>query len=430
VPDCNHLRVVPGDASDRDGDGDSDDFGDDFDGGDVHDNRDQVRARLQHTDRGTPRKTLANVILILLLDAMLRGRLAWDEFRAQVLLDGSVMTAMAATHLRITLGVRYDLEPSGTMIGGAIDFASRRKVVNPLTAYLDSLRWDGVRRLDHWLVRALGAEDTSITSAMSRRWCISAVARAYEPGCKVDTILLLVGPQGGGKSTAVRLLAGEEFSSDSEIELGNRRGYHQIQGVWIAEIPELTSLSRVAQDRAKAFLSSSTDRYVALYGSKAESVPRYTVFCATTNEEYPLHDATGARRYWPVRTPGPLDATWLTGQRDLLWAEAVAAYRSGEQWHLTAEEERLHDEVVGEFQVRDPWHAQIAPWAARQKAPFRLEDCIAEATGTPPGRQDRGHQNRAGAILRDLRFDKRKAARGAMPDGSRPWLWFRTGEAS
>jgi putative DNA primase/helicase len=439
VSDSNHLRIVPGGASGGadDGNNKSDDrfsdlggFGADSGAGEVHDNRDEVYARLQRTDAGTPRKTLVNVVTVLHCDNSLRGRLAWDQFRAEILLDGSVMTEMAVTHMRLALGVRYDMEPASRMMREAIDVVAKAHLVNHLTDYLDHLRWDGVRRLDKWLVHALGAKDTLITRAMSRRWCLSAVARAHEPGCKVDTLLLLVGPQGAGKRTAVRLLAGEGFSSDSEIELSNRRAYHQIQGVWIAEIPEMTSLSRAGLARAKAFMSSSTDRYVALYGAKAESVPRYTVFAATTNEEYPLHDATGARRYWPVRTPGPLDRDWLTRHRDMLWAEAVAAYRAGEQWHLTPEEERLHDVLVKEFQVRDPWHSQIEAWSKQQKAPFRMEDCISKAAGTPSGKQDRGHQNRAGAILRDLGFEKRRAARGAMPDGSRPWLWSRVGGTS
>ena len=279
------------------------------------------------------------------------------------------------------------------------------------------------------IIQALGAEDKNINRVMSRKWCIGAVARAYKPGCKLDSLILLVGAQGVGKSTALRILASDEWFCDTEITLGNKDAFMQVGEAWIYELAEMTSLHKTRRERVKSFLSSATDAYRPPYGRIVSRIPRHTVFAASTNEETPLDDPTGSRRFWPIATPGPLDGEWLEENRDQIWAEAVEAYKSGEIWHLDDEEENERQKVSRDFEQTDPWATHVESWAQSHNE-FTIRNCLEEALQIAPHRQGREHQNRVGAILRRLGYTKRKARRGEAHGDSRPWLWYRADEAA
>lgn len=261
-----------------------------------------------------------------------------------------MLTPELVTEVRWEIENRYEILFSNGVIGEILRHVARKHPVNLVVDYLTNLTWDGVPRVDSMLTRAFKVEASQLTRAYSRRYCIAAVARAMEPGCKVDSVLLLVGAEGLGKSTALKVLAGEAFFTDSRINVRSRDSFLVLRRTWFYEVAEGVAFQDVRSDEVKQFLSSSHDAYRAAYGRVVSSTPRQCVLAVTTNNERPLRDPTGSRRFWPVRVGGRVDLTWLRQNRDQIWAEAVAAYRSSEQWYLTEEEEELRAKDAASFE--------------------------------------------------------------------------------
>ena len=240
----------------------------------------------------------------------------------------------------------------------AVRKVARHHTFDPLTGYLDGLAWDGTPRLSGWLATYCGAEANDYTAEAGKRWCISAVARAYRPGCKADHMLVLEGDQGKRKSTAAATLAGEDWFSDALPQMHTKDASSYLRGKWIIEVAELESM-RKEIDAVKAFISRQVEHYRPAYGREEVSEPRRCVFIGTTNKDDWQSDETGGRRFWPVKV-GEIDVAALARDRDQLWAEAVVAYRAGERWWLEGEAEKTAREEVAARQADDPWAAVVA----------------------------------------------------------------------
>jgi predicted P-loop ATPase len=243
----------------------------------------------------------------------------------------------------------------------AVQTVSRDHSFHPVRAYLDNLRWDGVERLDRWLSTYLGVEDSPYSRAVVSRWLLSAVARILQPGAKADCCLILEGPQGIRKSTALRSIAGE-FFTDELADLGTKDAAMQTRGVWIIELSELDSLGHAEVARIKAFISRTTDRFRPPYGMRLVESPRQCVFAGTVNHCTYLRDETGGRRFWPV-VCGSIDIQALQHERDQLWAEAKARFQSGASWWLeTPDLVRLAGDQQEARYEGDPWEEILAHW--------------------------------------------------------------------
>ena len=237
---------------------------------------------------------------------------------------------------------------------------------HPVRDYLDGLQWDGVPRLDQWLVTYFGVQEIpNYTAAVGPKWMISAVARIYRPGCIAKYCLLLLGPQDLGKSTALSVLGGE-FYTDDIAELGTKDAAMQNAGVWIVELAELASTRKAHLDSVKAFISRATDRFRPPYGTHPITRPRQSVLAGTINpSDAFLKDDTGNVRFWPM-TCTKIDLEALRQDRDQLWAEAVHRYRAGECWWIqddetieaAREEQAAHAETVEDH----PWFTLIEQW--------------------------------------------------------------------
>jgi hypothetical protein len=198
--------------------------------------------------------------------------------------------------------------------GQAVQTAARDHPFHPVKAYLQGLKWDGGQRVDTWLSAYLGADRTEYARAVGSRWLISAVARIFRPAVKADCCLILEGPQGIRKSTALRTLAGD-FFTDELADLGSKDAAMQTRGVWIIELSELDSLSHSEIARIKAFMSRTTDRFRPPYGMRLVESPRQCVFAGTVNHSTYLRDETGGRRFWPIAC-GRIDVDRLARDRE------------------------------------------------------------------------------------------------------------------
>lgn len=391
------------------------------------------QARLQYTaDEDNPRlrNTAHNLSLILAYDPRLRGLMSLDVFAQRVIFkreppwSGHIMAdddvATEGTAARWTdsdtqrltcwLGEQWGIEPATKRLHAAVVVAAEANATHPVRDYLRDLpAWDGVDRLDHWLVDHLGATDTPYVRAVGRWWLISAVARVQRPGCKVDHMLILEGPQGLGKSSALKALCPDpEWFSDSDIDIGSKDAYIALHGKWIVEMAELDALSKKEASASKAFITSSSDHYRPPYGQMSIDVQRQSVFAGTVNpkrETGYFSDSTGNRRFWPVLTRHvQVDA--IVAARDQLWAEALHRFDAGQPWWPQTDEE--HAMCSGEQSERlhvDTWAEPIAAWLDGQRRKGVLwvttAQLLSEAAGVETGRQQPQHQRRLAAVMSD-----------------------------
>ena len=246
-----------------------------------------------------------------------------------------------------------------------IELVCRQHTRNPVQEYVDGLQWDGRPRLERLFIDALGCEDLPVFRAYARRFMVGLMARLYEPGSKMDTVVCLQGRQGIGKSQFLRRLVdlpgfkGQLFS-DTRLNLRDKDSYLQLYSCWLYEDAELASGSTADQETRKAFIASSVDRLRPPFGRKVRTYRRHTVICATTNERDFLRDKTGDRRYWVVPCADRVaDLQYVDTHRDQMFAEARDLYRAGEQWWLTAREEALRGQSNAAYRYLD-WYTQCA----------------------------------------------------------------------
>ncbi|MEF2554524.1 VapE domain-containing protein [Aurantimonas sp. A2-1-M11] len=315
---------------------------------------------------------------------------------------------------------RHELKPTMEAVRNSAVISAHRNEFNPIIDYLDGVKWDGHHRLDMMLETYFHAENVDFARSVSPKFIIGMVARAYQPGCKRDEVLILEGAQGIGKSTALNTLAGDEYFSDSLPNMHDKDAAQHLQGLWIVEIAELASMRRSEAEDVKRFLATRIDKFRPPFGVRPIDSPRTTVFAATTNSHQYLKDDSGNRRFWPIRCAGPIDITALVRDRDQLFAEAVHRYRHGEPWHLSAAEEGIAAQEQASRQEVDPWHDPIERYCtAMGDMPVHLAHVFAIALSVSFERQNSGLNRRAASILRELGYERRKLAR----DGK--WAYVR-----
>ena len=218
---------------------------------------------------------------------------------------------------------------------------------HPIRDFIESLpEWDKVPRADSLLVDYLGAADNEYVRSVTRKVLCAAIARVLNPGIKFDSMLVLNGPQGAGKSTLIAKLGGEWFSDSLSLsDTKDKTAAEKLQGYWILEIGELAGLKKAEVETLRSFLSRQNDIYRASFGRRATPHMRQCVFFGTTNAEKGyLRDTTGNRRFWPVKTPGnSKKQSWQLTHDEVLqvWAETLTYVKAGEKLYLDANLEKL-----------------------------------------------------------------------------------------
>ncbi|AYJ85763.1 hypothetical protein D3Y57_06990 [Sphingomonas paeninsulae] len=352
---------------------------------------------------------------------LLRGRLGFNAFTQAVELDGNEMADHHVAEFRRIMHFDRFKAKKGDVADEMLAEA-RRNSRDPLSEYLHGVVWDAKPRLNTWLVDYLGSPPSSYTREVGRKFLIGAVARALKPGCKMDTMMVLEGDQGTGKSTAIRYLFGDRFFIDHLPDFHSKDSFMQLQGAWAVEVGELAAMSKADVNDVKLFLSRLVDKFRPPFGKLTVSVPRRTAFVGSVNPEEGggyLRDPTGARRFWPVAT-GNIRLESILRDRDQLWAEAVHAWGEGEEWYLT------DPDIIAEAKVEqearrevDPWESVIQAHVSQYCLSYTTIDVmLTEALKLPVDRQDPRARRRAGAALRAIKWSAGKAerlGRGAEP---------------
>jgi predicted P-loop ATPase len=268
------------------------------------------------------------------------------------LLDDRAETALC-THIRKAFG----FDPGDALLHRTILQMATGHAFDPVCEYLNctQAKWDGVPRLDSWVVTYLGCEDTPLNREIGVRHLIAAVRRARDPGCKYDCILVLEGPEGVQKSTTIETLAGKEnFSDQTILGVSDKEVQELLRGVWHFECADLSGMRRAEVERVKAFASRTTDRARRAYGRVREEQPRRCVIWASTNDQSYLKSQTGNRRFLPLLVRH-IDIEALKGDRDQLWAEAATREAAGESIVLDRSLWAAANEAQEQRRERDPW---------------------------------------------------------------------------
>ena len=327
---------------------------------------DAWKKQLQYEKKSMELKNnLHNLMLILENDENLKG-IVFNQLADGMEIRGNVPWPHPAKFWRDADDAQlicYVDAAYGTFSARNYDIAVTKAVddrsYHPIREFFETLpAWDGVERADTLLIDYLGAEDTPYVRAVTRKELCAAYCRVYHPGIKFDSMIVLNGDQGIGKSTLIAKLGGEWYSDSLNLsDMNDKTAAEKLQGYWIMEIGELAGMRKADLDKVKAFISRQDDKYRASFGRRVTPHPRQCVFFGTTNSQNGyLRDITGNRRYWNVKVPGngkykPWDMDEDTVKQ--VWAEVMVYAKAGEKLYLPPELEAYAKEEQRAAMERD-----------------------------------------------------------------------------
>ena len=336
---------------------------------------------LSRNSSGGYAKTLGNTVAILENMPQLNGCARRDLFADRLYAvpdlpwrsDAGLWTDVDTTELRrvIETASHGKFVPGKQDTEDGVRAVAEKNSFHPVRDYLQGLTWDGVPRLDTLFIDYLGVADTVYSRTVTRKALVGAVARIMTPGVKYDYMLVFVGKQGRYKSAIIQKLAGDpSWFSDSLTTFDGKNSYEAVLGKWLVEISEMQAFDKVTMNQAKAFITKQSDYYRSAYAHEPKDHPRQCIFFGTTNNTECLRDDTGGRRFWPLdidaspRTKNVFDD--LPGERDQIWAEAVARWKIGEDLHLTPAVETMAAAYQEQHRERHPWEDTILNFVESQ----------------------------------------------------------------
>lgn len=396
---------------------------------------------------GDPKGIMSNVAIVLREASEIKGAFAQNDFTGmihvlrklpwepgagnpcddRIMADADELACLewiqTFAGIHSTRGAAFD----------AIQRVSTEHCYHPVKEYLYDTyaSWDRVPRIENGAVSYFGAKDTLYNREVFKRWIISAVARVLKPGIKADCMLVFEGPQGLGKSTAVRILFDPNnagWFTDQLAEMGTKDASLELRGIWCAEYSDLHGMTNAEARVIKSYMSRMTDRFRPPYGRFPIKVDRQNIFAGTTNEIEYLKDATGARRFWPLRCTS-IDRAGLFRDKENIWGEAVALFLGNlAKWwideqtepDLAAEAARITD---ARYQG-DAWEAVVRRWLINNgRSNITTDEIMHDALEIhDKAKWSRNDQIRVGYLLRRMKWVRARDMHGA-----REWRYWRPG---
>lgn len=395
----------------------------------VEDNEDwRAELIIKHKDDGTQAIPcrVHNLILILQYAPEFRGRIRYNEFSQTPEADGKEIDDGALARIKAQLERNWITEKVQTgELMEAVNGIRDRCSYHPVRDYLDSLSWDGIERIDDFFSDHLGTPKDPYHIGVSRAFFVSASARIYEPGFKVDLMAIVEGLQGIGKSSMWETLGGEWYA-DITDDINSKDFQAGLQGVWIADLGELDQFSRAESSRIKSIITIRKDRLRRPYARFHESLSRQAVLVGGSNRSDWINDPTGGRRFLPVSVRvDKIDIKAIANARDQLWAEAVHRYKSGDKGWWDVPDAQEHQQA--RFN-EDPWQQPIEHWLITQFGPLTASDILSDCIKIEVGRQTRSDWTRVGMVMLRIHGWERKNV--WLPDvRKQKWAYLRTGAA-
>lgn len=318
--------------------------------------------------KGSKMCTVRNFINAFKCDPLLNDLLAYDLFLDTIVYTrtpffspdikkGDMLDDTAVAIFKERIETMHGIYSDGKLTD-AIENISLKNSFHPVKKYLEAQRWDGVKRIDNFLVDYMGAKPSIYVSEAFRKMLVAAVTRIYEPGRKFDTALVMYSGQGAGKSTLIQALSKGWFN-DSLTDVSGQKAYEAIQHAWIVELAELSALRRSDVEATKNFISKREDTYRSAYARRVKTHRRQCVFFGSTNDDEFLKDKTGNRRFFPIEVCANANTHKLFERSfdkvvDQLWAEAMELYMCGESLILSEEAEAIASEGREKFTEESP----------------------------------------------------------------------------
>ena len=350
-------------------------------------------------------------------------RIRLNEMTDSIELDGEPIDSELQRGL---LAIKQDIEVGPGDFEVIIKTLSSDNKYHPVREYLDQVYeqyGDDTSIFDGCIQRYFGIDDeTGIYSVFLKRTLISSVARIMKPGSKVDTVLILHGSQGLGKSAFFSELATEEYFDDSFGSASQEKdAIIKLSRNWICELGEIENTFKAKDvSRMKALISTRIDSLRESYGRRDRKFKRTAIIVGSTNKDEFLADKTGNRRYWVIPVLQKIPIQQLRQERDRIWAAAVALYKAGEQWWLTDLEEAGHDEVIRRYETTDVWESKV--WSyIRNRDMVTADEVLENGLNIPLGYIDRAAQNRVTDVLKSLGW--KKGSRRSI-NGRKVYPWY------
>jgi len=350
------------------------------------------------TGNSKPPSNSKNKRLLDLIETHWGQRLRFNEMTQQVELNGKTDLDIERVYLRLADELGIDI-PKQTAVDLVL-VTAQKYAYSPVRDYLNSLANVTPIDLDSLAERWFGTKDP-LHATYLKKTLIAGVARVFEPGCKVDTLLILQGIQGLLKSLCLQTLAGKGWFTDSLNDSNEKDEKMKLKRYWMLEYSEFeTVYKRKEVSQLKAFLSSPVDSLRVPYGKAIQDFPRSSIFVGTTNKQEILNDETGSRRDWILPVQQTIPIKTVEAERDGVWAAAVAAYKAGEQWWLTPEEDELRAEANKSWQASDTWEASILNYLQlKNKSSTTVAELLTEVIRLDLAQQKKAEQMRVSEVL-------------------------------
>lgn len=373
----------------------------------------------RHPKTGLIKATIENAVLAVTRPAFVCVDIQLDTFRDEIMLSpvgrGEWRPFADADYVRLRIRMeKRGFDPlEKSMVRDAVLLAADTHKFDSAITWINKLHWDGIERVETFLIKYMGVQDSDYCRAVSRYMWTALAGRVLSPGCKADMVPVLVGDQGCGKSSGVAALAPDP-AFFTEVSFAERDDdlARKIRGVLVAEIAELKGLNSRDHETIKAWVTRCYEKWTQKYKEFSSTYPRRFIAIGTTNEDEFLADLTGNRRWLPVRV-GTIYVDEI--KRDLmqLWAEAREVFKTdGIQFR---EAETLGKNEQGKYMIRDPWIDIVKDWLVlpdldgtipRDRDFLRIPDVLTSAIGLDKSRIGKREEMRAAGILRGLGYEK------------------------
>lgn len=392
--------------------------------------------RLVRDKQGRIEPTADNLVKMLTRPDWIGRRLAFDAFKDELIwapgdqpLDAAQWRTFADTDY---VDVRIELERRGTkpmgheLLRTTIAKAAVDRRIDTAQEWLKRLQWDGVARVEAFCTLGWGWAASDYARAVGEYVWTAMAGRVLEPGCQADMAPILVGPQGAGKTSAIKaMVPDEDFYTTIPLDGHDDDTSRRLRGKLVGELEELRGLNSRHIEEIKAWITRTSEGWIPKYKEFESRFKRRLIFFGSTNDEEFLNDPTGERRWLPGRC-GELGIDWIKAHRDQLWAEGAAKFMlGGVMWDKA---QKLAAEEHHEFKVTDSWEASVLRWlkepqingqTPEETGHVTTSEALSGAVSLPVQHHDRGKEMRMAKVLRSLGWERKRV----LVDGERRWAY-------
>ena len=291
------------------------------------------------------KQTIGNSVSALVYDSRFKGNIKYNLFTKKIDIVGGTywkrsgveITDNDFNNILLYLEQNYSLT-NKEKIFSALDIVAHQNEYHPIRESLLKFTYQGDGFIENLFPKYLGVEKSEYCTEVTKIFMLGAIERVFNPGCKFDTMLCIVGGQGLGKSTMFRFLSiKDEWFTDDLKKINDEKCYEKIMGHWIIEMSEMLAVkSAKSIEDLKSFITRQSDIYRIPYNKFTMTEKRQCVFCGTSNNyDFMPDDRTGNRRFIPLVASGQPEKHPLENEIETrtfinnAWAEAMKLHQSG-----------------------------------------------------------------------------------------------------